>query len=107
MRKVRPSWAIYTKGTPPRQVVYGVAEEVLAALRAEGAVSEPQRFTAPAVGFDPEALKRVLDELCAAAGVEVRAGRPVIAAHPAAGRNASLPVADPSGVAELAPGAFS
>ena len=34
---------------PPRQVVYGVAEEVLAALWAEGAVTGPQRFTTLAV----------------------------------------------------------
>jgi hypothetical protein len=50
---------IYTNEEPPRQLVYGVAQEVLAALPAEGAVSGPQRFTAPAVVFDPEALKRV------------------------------------------------
>src|SRR5258705_3231719 len=70
MRNVLTYCGIYTNEDPPRQVVYGVAEEVLAALRAEGAVSEPQRFTAPAVVFDPETLKPVLDELCAAAGVQ-------------------------------------
>src|SRR5258705_13923338 len=101
MRKVRPSWAIYTKGTPPRQVVYGVAEEVLAALRAEGAVTGPQRFTAPAVGFDPEALKRVLDELCAAAGGEGRVGGQILAAPRHDGPVPPLPVAAPPGVPDL------
>jgi hypothetical protein len=45
-------------------VVYRVAEEVLAALGADGAVTRPQRFIAPAVAFDPEAVKRILDKLC-------------------------------------------
>jgi len=54
MRNVLTYCGIYTNEEPPRQVVYGVAQEVLAALRAEGAVSGPQRFTAPAVVFDPK-----------------------------------------------------
>ena len=100
MRNVLTYCGIYTNEDPPRQVVYGVAEEVLAALRAEGAVSGPQRFTAPAVVFDPEALKRVLDELCAAAGVEVRLDSQIIAAHRDDGRISSLQVADHAGVHE-------
>jgi hypothetical protein len=79
-KMTRIAAGIYTNEEPPRQLVYGVAQEVLAALPAEGAVSGPQRFTAPAVVFDPEALKRVLDELCAAAGVEVRLDSQIIAA---------------------------
>ena len=106
MRNVLTYCGIYTNEEPPRQVVYGVAEEVLAALRAEGAVSGPQRFTAPAVVFDPEALKRVLDELCAAAGVEVRLDSQIIAAYRDDGRISSLQVADHSGVHELTADAF-
>jgi flavin-dependent dehydrogenase len=101
MRNVLTYCGIYTNDDPPRQVVYGVAEEVLAALRAEGAVTGPQRFTAPAVVFDPEALKRVLDRLCAAADVEVRLDSQIIAAHRDEGRIASLQVADHAGVHEL------
>lgn len=36
-----------------------MAEEVLVALRAEGAVSEPQLFTATAVVFDPSSRRHV------------------------------------------------
>src|SRR5258705_11398202 len=86
MRNVLTYCGIYTNEEPPRQVVYGVAEEVLAALRAEGAVTGPQRFTAPAVVFDPEALKRVLDELCAAAGGEGGVDKQSTAAPRHAGR---------------------
>jgi hypothetical protein len=106
MRNVLTYCGIYTNEDPPRQVVYGVAEEVLAALRAEGAVTGPQRFTAPAVVFDPEALKRVLDELCAAASVEVRLDSQIIAAHRDDGRISSVQVADHAGVHELTADAF-
>jgi hypothetical protein len=70
-----------------------VAEEVRAALRAEGAVTGPQRFTTPAVSVRPRSLKRILDKLCAAAGVEVRLDTQIIAAHRDEGRIASLQVA--------------
>src|SRR6202171_1595308 len=106
MRNVLTYCGIYTNEQPPRQVVYGVAEEVLAALRAEGAVTGPQRFTAPAVVFDPEALKRVLDKLCAVAGVQGRLGSQIIAAHRDDGRIASLQVADHAGVHALTADAF-
>jgi len=91
---------------PPRQVVYGVAEEVLAALRAEGAVTAPQRFTTLAVGVRPRSLNRILDKLCAAADVEVRLDTQIIAAHRDEGRIASLQVVDHAGVHELTVHAF-
>src|ERR1700687_5189844 len=106
MRNVLTYCGIYTNDDPTRQVVYGVAEEVLASLRAQGAVTGPQRFTAPAVVFDPEALKLVLDKLCATAGVEVRLDSQIIAAHRDDGRIASLQVADHAGVHELTADAF-
>jgi hypothetical protein len=83
-----------------------VAEEVLAALRAEGAVTAPQRFTTPAVGVRPRSLKRILDKLCAAAGVAVRLDTQIIAAHRDEGRIASLQVVDHAGVHELTVHAF-
>src|SRR5258708_17673769 len=58
MRNVLTYCGIYTNEDPPRQVVYGVAEEVLAALPAQGAVSGPQRVAAPAVAFGPAAPPR-------------------------------------------------
>jgi hypothetical protein len=91
---------------PPRQVVYGAAEEVLAALRAEGPVTGPQRFATLAVGVRPRNLKRTLDKLCAAAGVGVRLDTQIIAAHRDKGRIAFLHVVDHAGVHELTVDAF-
>src|SRR5258705_6741058 len=91
MRNVLTYCGIYTNQEPPRQVVYGVAEEVLAALRAEGAVSGPHRFTAPAAVFDPQALKRGLHRLRAAAGGGGRRGNQMIAAPRRARPESSRP----------------
>ncbi|MGW2587895.1 FAD-dependent oxidoreductase [Streptomyces virginiae] len=81
-----------------RQVVFGVAEEVLTALRGMGAVSPPTRFTAVAVVFDPESAKRVLDDVCARAGVEVRLHSQVISAERDGSRIAAVHVADHTGL---------
>lgn len=55
-----------------RQVVHGVADEVLRRMSELGGISEPTRFTAVSVVFDPELLKVVLDDICREAGVVVR-----------------------------------
>jgi hypothetical protein len=62
---------LYTLGEVPRQVVRGIAEEVLEGLRRLGAVTGPQRHRGVFVVFDPEGVKRVLDRLAHEAGVEV------------------------------------
>jgi 2-polyprenyl-6-methoxyphenol hydroxylase-like FAD-dependent oxidoreductase len=62
---------LYTLGETPRQVVRGIAEEVLEGLRRLGAVTGPQRHRGVFVVFDPEGVKRVLDRLAHEAGVEV------------------------------------
>ncbi|MCX4098270.1 FAD-dependent oxidoreductase [Nocardia sp. alder85J] len=72
LRNVLTYCGIYTRQDPPRQVVFGVAEQVLQQLRARSAVSEPTRFTSVTVVFDPESVKRVLDQLCLDTGVRVR-----------------------------------
>jgi hypothetical protein len=54
-----------------RQVVFGVAEEMLAGLRELHAVTEPTKFKAATVVFDPESVKLVADELCRRADVDV------------------------------------
>jgi hypothetical protein len=89
-----------------RQVVFGVAEEVLAGLRQMNALSAPVRFTAVAVVFDPESVKRVLDELCARAGVEVRLDSQVIAADREADRIIAVRVADHGGIHGLTASTF-
>ena len=71
LRNVVTYCGLYTLGDPPRQAVAGVAEEVMQRLRRFGAVTGPQRHRGVFVVFEPEAVKRVLDELCAEAGVDV------------------------------------
>lgn len=106
MRNVLTYCGIYTRADPPRQVVFGVAEDVLAGLRAEGAVSEPQLFTATAVVFDPETVKRVLDTLCVEAGVEVRLHSQIVGARRESGRVRAIQVADHYGIHEIMGNAF-
>lgn len=106
MRNVLTYCGIYTREDPPRQVVFGVAEDVLTGLRAEGAVSEPQLFTATAVVFDPETVKRVLDALCAKAGVEVRLHSQIVGARREFGRVSAIQVADHHGIHEVVGSAF-
>lgn len=62
---------LYTLGKEPRQAVRGFADDLLERLRQLGAVSPPMRHRGVFVVFDPEAVKRSLDELCATAGVDV------------------------------------
>jgi hypothetical protein len=71
LRNVVTYCGLYTLGDPPRQAVAGIAEEVMQGLRQLGAVTGPQRHRGVFVVFEPEAVKRVLDTLCAEAGVEV------------------------------------
>ncbi len=106
LRNVLTYCGIHTRQNPPRQVVHGVAEEVLTALRAEGAVTEPQRFNGVCVVFDPEAVKRVLDALCAAAGVEVRLHSHVTEARREGRRVTAVRVAGHRGLTDLHADAF-
>src|SRR6478735_5104642 len=71
LRNVVTYCGLYTLGEPPRQAVAGIAEEVMHGLRGMGAVTGPQRHRGVFVVFEPEAVKRVLDRLCAEAGVDV------------------------------------
>ncbi|MEV0292108.1 FAD-dependent oxidoreductase [Nocardia sp. NPDC050710] len=106
LRNVLTYCGIYTREDPPRQVVYGVAEDVLARLRALGAVTEPIRFTSVAVVFDPEAVKHVLDEVCLDAGVAVRLDSQLVGAYRPDGVIESLRVADHQGLHEIRARAF-
>src|ERR1700737_1666942 len=62
---------LYTAAEDPRQVVFGVAEQLLAELRAVGGVVERVRFRGVAALHDPEAVKRSLDRVAKRAGVAV------------------------------------
>jgi hypothetical protein len=106
LRNVLTYCGLYTRAEPYTQVVYGVAEEVMAGLRAEGAVSEPRKFTAVAVVFDPETVKRVLDGVCAGAGVDTRLHSMLLDARREGDRIVSARVADHAGVHEVTASAF-
>ncbi|WP_216897303.1 FAD-dependent oxidoreductase [Nocardia alni] len=106
LRNVLTYCGIYTREQTPRQVVFGVAEEVLSGLRARGAVSPPTRFTSVTVVFDPESVKVVLDEVCERAGVEVRLDSRMIAAHRSGGLIDAVEVADHQGIHHISAGAF-
>jgi hypothetical protein len=71
IRNVLTYCGLYTLGDQTRQAVGGVASELLGKLRRLDAVTPPIRHRGVFVIFDPEAVKRSLDELCAEAGVEV------------------------------------
>jgi hypothetical protein len=71
MRNVLTYCGLYTLGQDMRQAVAGIAGEVLDKLRRLGAVTPPVRHRGVFVVFDPEAVKRSLDEICAEAGVAV------------------------------------
>jgi hypothetical protein len=71
MRGVLTYCGLYTLADAPRQAVAGVADEVLAKLRRWGAVTPAVRHRGVFVVFDPEGVKRALDEVCTEAGVEV------------------------------------
>src|SRR5260221_4401894 len=71
MRNVLTYCGLYTLGEQPRQAVAGVADDIMAKLRRWGAVTPPTRHRGVFVVFDPEAAKRALDEVCAAAGVDI------------------------------------
>ena len=80
MRNVLTWCGIYTLGTKPIQVVRGIADEVLSAQNALGGLGSVTSFRGVFVPFEPESLKRVLDELALQAGVELRFGAQVISA---------------------------
>jgi FAD dependent oxidoreductase len=106
LRNVLTYCGIYTREDPPRQVVFGIAEDVLSELRALGAVSEPRRFTSVAVVFDPECTKRVLDRLCSEAGVEVLLHTQIVDARREGGLVTTVRVADHRGLREIEGRAF-
>jgi hypothetical protein len=73
LRSVTTYCGLYLSGSgqDPAQVVFGVADQVLARLRRLDAVTPPHTAHAVYVVFDPEALKVTLDGVVADAGVDV------------------------------------
>lgn len=106
IRNVSTYCGLYTLEETPRRVVGGIAEEVLQGLRQRGAVTGPLRHRGVFVVFEPEAVKLVLDELAAAAGVTVMFGSFVADAKRRDGRMRTVTVAGHSGLATISARAF-
>ena len=71
LRNVITYCGLYTLAAPPRQVVWGVAQDILTELRRRGAVTPPLKHRGVFVVFDPETVKLVLDDICEKAGVNI------------------------------------
>lgn len=97
MRNVVTYCGLYTR-EEERQVVFGIAEDLLARLRQTAAVSEPRKFNAVAVVFDPESVKFHLDEMCREAGVTVLLHSFVVGASAEDGKVTAVQVADHEGI---------
>ena len=106
LRGVITYCGIYSTGAEPRQVVHGVAEQVLAKLRARDALTGPHRFRGVFVVFDPETNKLVLDEVCAEAGVQVQFHTRLISAQRDEDRIVELTVQDHGGPRTITADAF-
>ena len=106
MRDVLTYCGLYTLGEQPRQAVAGVVDEIIAKLRRWGAVTPPIRHRGVFVIFDPEAVKRALDEVCAEAGVDILLHAFVCGADRADNAVARLRFADHSGEHQLEAKAF-
>ena len=106
LRGVNTYCGIYTLGDTPRQVVFGVAEDVLVRLRRLGGLSGPHRFRGVFLTFDPEANKVALDETCLEAGVEVQFHSRLIAATRAGERIERVTVHDHGGSRHLTARSF-
>ncbi|MBI2738337.1 MAG: FAD-dependent oxidoreductase [Rhodospirillales bacterium] len=106
LRNVLTYCGLYTLGDEPRRAVMGVAEEVMSGLRRLGAVTGPQRHRGVFVVFEPEAVKLVLDSLCAEAGVKVMFNAFVCGATRTDGRIVNLRWHDHGGRHTIAARAF-
>ena len=106
MRNVLTYCGLYTLGERPCRAVGGVADDILASLEKIGAVTAPQRHRGVFVVFDPEGVKRVLDEVCRQAGVEVFLHSFLSRADRDGDRIASVAFQDHSGLHGLSAAAF-
>src|SRR5258708_1240467 len=97
MKSVTTYCGLYTEAEQSRQVVFGVAEQLLAELRAIGGVVEHVRFRGVAALHDPEAVKRCLDVVAKRSGVTVFFHSTIIDATRDGGQVVSAAVHDHNG----------
>ena len=81
MRGVITYCGVYTCEDSPRQVVHGVMQQIIERLERRSAVTGPHRHRGVFLIFDPEANKRVLDQVCLEAGVNLSLHSRAIRAH--------------------------
>jgi len=106
VRNVLTLCGLYTLGEDCRMVVGGVGAEVVEALKARQAITGPHRFRGVFSCFDPEAMKVVLDDLVAGAGVDMRFGATLSGATRDGGRISAVEWTDHGGTHEVQAGAF-
>jgi hypothetical protein len=106
VRNVLTLCGLYTLGDEARMVVGGIAAEVVERLEMHGAITPPMRFRGVFSAFEPEAMKRVLDQLVQKAGVDVRFGTFVTGAAREGDRITHVTYADHGGDTTVAAGAF-
>ncbi|MGA8610265.1 MAG: FAD-dependent oxidoreductase [Xanthobacteraceae bacterium] len=71
LKSVLTYCGLYSISERPRPAVLGVAAQVVQKLRAIGGAAGPIKFRGVFLVIDSEAVKLVLDEVCAEAGVDV------------------------------------
>jgi len=101
MKSVTTYCGLYTEAEHSRQVVFGVAEQLLTELRAIGGVVEQVRFRGVAALHDPEAVKRCLDVVAKRSGVDVFFHSTITDATRDGGQVVSAAVHDHSGTATV------
>src|SRR5258705_868217 len=101
MKSVTTYCGLYTEAEHSRQVVFGVAEQLLTELRAMGGVVEQVRFRGVAALHDPEAVKRCLDVVAKRSGVDVFFHSTITNATRDGGQVVSAEVHDHNGTATI------
>jgi hypothetical protein len=71
LKSVQTYCGLYSISEKPRPAVLGVAAQVIQKLHSIGGAAGPLKFRGVFLVIDSEAVKLVLDEVCAEAGVEV------------------------------------
>ena len=106
VRNVLTLCGLYTLGETAHQAVGGIPGEVIDRLRQFDAITPPQRFRGVFATFEPEALKRIFDQMTEEAGVDTRFGAFVTGATRDGDRIASVRYADHGGETTVTAGAF-
>lgn len=96
-RCVQTYCGLFTISDAPRPTVRGVAAEVMARLRALDGINGPVKFRGTFMLLDTEAVKRALDQVCEAAGIDVILHAMMVSAERDGDRIASVTFHDHNG----------